>query len=75
MKMVMKFQGSRFNRAEGNWWNLSVEDRTPGGEARRAARLGSWEERKARTMWLARGAEKRKSVAFHQEWDFRFLCV
>lgn len=32
--MVMKFQGSRFNRAGGNQWNLSVEDRTPGEEAR-----------------------------------------
>lgn len=64
MKMVVKFQGSRFNRAEGNRWNLSVEDRTPGGEARRAARLGSWEERKVRTMWLARGQRRGKVLHF-----------
>lgn len=34
MKMVVKFQGSHFNRAEGNLWNLSVEHRAPGEEAR-----------------------------------------
>lgn len=32
--MVVKFQGSCFNGAEGSRWNLSVEDRTPGEEAR-----------------------------------------